>query len=342
MIDSKKSLFALAILVVFIANMFTIVVSTRDDQFNVAKTALNGSINMLIKSPPFKDSVYTFNVFHTSNMLKDLVNSYDHEKFGASVCITIQIINFRAEDQDTNTYCSKGESIVSLTSPDRVSEVENGQVRLNIVNKDLGHISWFIAPSYNRPLMHRIIDLKKVPYISAFFQIAVILWFGMVTFRRQDLDHDLEMISPNALVEIQGLKEEMDAQSQTIELTTKRLTTIEKIIDNNKSQFVINKDVSYIEYKHPHANIFYQDGRSKKLRCSLVDIENSFPVQFVKINRSILLSQNYLTSGNVTIKKKGDKSYLSLKLKTQTKEIEVGATYSNSVAVLLTNVEKAK
>ena len=341
MIDSKKSLFALAILVVIVANIFTVVISQKDDQFKIANTTLSTSIQMLSKSTPFQGSVYNFKVSHISGTLTDLIHSYDEQNFGVSVCISIQLFNFRTEDQESQTFCSEGESMVKLTSADRVSDVDNGELRLIVLKKDLGSISWFIAPSYNRPLLQKFVNYEFVPYFSAFFQVAVIAWFGLVTMRGTNEGSEQGGYDVETQMELAALREEMNVQGQTLEMATKRFATIEKIIDNNKSKFFINKDISYVEYEHPTANIYYLDGRNNQLRSSLVDLENSFPVHLVKVNRSILVSQNFLSSGNATIQKKGDKSYLILKLKNKkTKEIEIGATYAKTITSIMTNEEK--
>ncbi|MEF1338411.1 hypothetical protein REH81_16775, partial [Vibrio rotiferianus] len=124
-----------------------------------------------------------------------------------------------------------------------------------------------------------------------------------------------------------------------VETTDKaRISILKKISNGNKKVFPINDEVIYISYYHPDAKIYSKSKEERSFRSSLSDIMTAFHVDFIHLNRKVMLNKAYIGNRNhVTLIESGKKLKVILKSKTGEEEVEVTNACRDAFIQLLAN-----
>jgi|GEM_PF-3506051 len=271
------------------------------------------------KTDSFLDDVYTFNIHGIRSSLKNFLAAYEQSNTNANMCIQVVVSSFSANDRDVSEHCTKGTSIPKLTANAANVALQTGSIPITIASKQLAVVSYYLARG-QRALIGQI-----TAYVFALMVLAEILLLCAFGVAIKSL-----LASKNSVAHQQPTEElEPSLEQQS-------LNNIHKIINGNKRAFAVNEDVTLVTYKHPYSEIIYKSGLSTKIKCSLTDLEQSFPVPFVRLNRSTLVHKSLFDSSeNVDIKASKDHHIVTIWIKGKQYELKVSNHYQDNLMQLI-------
>ncbi|OAJ94058.1 hypothetical protein APB76_12680 [Vibrio bivalvicida] len=271
------------------------------------------------KTDSFLDDVYTFNIHGIRSSLKNFLAAYEQSNTNANMCIQVTVSSFSADDRDVSEHCTKGASIPKLTANAANVTLHTGSIPITIASKQLAVVSYYLARG-QRSLLGEITN-----FVLGLMVLAEILLLCAFSVAIKSL-----LTSKNS-VEHQQPIEKLDAS-----LEQQSLNNIHKIINGNKRAFAVNEDVTLVTYKHPYSEIIYKSGLSTKIKCSLTDLEQSFPIPFVRLNRSTLVHKSLFDSSeNVDIKASKDHHIVTIWIKGKEYELKVSNHYQDNLMHLI-------
>lgn len=307
MSKSKNVAYALCIAaLIVLSNLAIIKICKIENENHISKGVIDGTMVSWANSQSFLDEVYTFNVDGIAGRVESLILLYSRTQPEISICISVEINSFSHDDSEDRTYCSKGESLISMTSREG-QHVLSGSEEITIGLKKLGSLSWYVGNSKAVPFYKRDGFCNMLVVLICFMQLSALLLTCRFGKRKTH-----------------NIKNESEPNEEVLALT-QRLSNIGKIIDRNKRVFAVNRDLLYASYEHPYTNTVYTNGKSERLRCSLVELENSFGVDLVRLNRSTLINQSIIADFGDVKSQKDKKSYqVVLEVKSKKIELEIG------------------
>lgn len=259
----------------------------------------------------FLDDVYTFNIRGIESSLEAFLVAYHDSDIDAHICIRVTINSLAFDNRDTTEHCTQGASVSLLTSNASNLDLRSGSVPTRIASKDLAIVDYFISKG-NRALFNSPIWI---------FVLAVILCMSsfLIHYWVYTIDNSAAKKTPNR-------------KPDKLSEAEQSLANIYKVVNNNKRHFAINGDIIVVLYKHPYSELIYKTGLSNKIKCSLSDLEHSFSLPLVRLNRSTLINRDILTSGDYSDIKAYKEGYLvNLKIKGRCLDIKVSNHYRNNL-----------
>ncbi|CAM3551771.1 LytTr DNA-binding domain protein [Vibrio aerogenes CECT 7868] len=321
---------------VAIINIVIYSVSATHNEITVSKGVFTGIMRSMATSSTFMDDVYTFRVEHIGRNIQDLITMFEKNNSSLGICVTAEIRSFNSDDKVTNTYCSQNESMIALMSENRRNDLVSGEERIRIGQKELGHVSWFLAPSKVRPLFRKNSGDYSIPFIYACIEILFFLLLSRIIrtyIFKTSPDEDTHQ-NQTAMTQLHQEKEEIITENnllaEHIAQLQLQLSNITKITEHNKRHFAINGDLLYAQYSHPYTNLYYASGKYLKVRCSLAILENSFPIRWIRINRSCVVNSQAIRERGIEYKS-DKKSTLIIQIKNKPVELEVGKNYEEQL-----------
>lgn len=267
------------------------------------------------KTDAFMDDVYTFNTHGIHSSLQRFIAAYEESDIHTNMCIQVTINSFDSNDRDITELCTKDSSIPRLTASASSVEMHSNSLPITIATKQLATVNYYLTQKPSSfSSQYTSIDLSL-------FLVALVLTAMAFVIAVKEI-----MVSPSPVKEsLQSISPELPAERQQLE-------NIGKIINSNKRLFALNEDVVLISYHHPYSNVIYKSGLSTKLKCSLVDLEQSFPLALVRINRSTLVNQELLQVGdNIDIKALKNGHLVIISVKGQKHELKVSNHYKDNL-----------
>ncbi|QUM81397.1 LytTR family transcriptional regulator DNA-binding domain-containing protein [Moritella sp. 5] len=321
-ITYKKNILFVSLLI-FCSNLILYSLNNKAGEQEVSQRVFLGTMKSWVRSEAFLDGVYTFNIESITTNIKRLIEFNDENNSMSAICIAINLKSFSNEDAVSHTYCSKGYTLYLLTTKHRgsiTSEKEN----LTIGMLNLGSASWYIAESDNIPFYSRSELYWYYVFIITF--IETLLFFVIMKNKHQDSTNSKTEIAESQESDILKKLEEEVCCYQL------KMININKIVERNKRVFAINKNVLYASYEHPYTNILYTNGTFERLRCTLAELEKSFPLDFIRLNRSTIVNTEIIKDySTLTTDTKTDRYYLSLNLKNNNSLLEIGKKFEQSL-----------
>ncbi|SHO54936.1 LytTR family DNA-binding domain-containing protein [Vibrio quintilis] len=334
----KNHLWVSVCVAVFVAiiNIVIYSVSATHNEITVSKGIFSGIMRSMATSSTFMDDVYTFRVEHIGRNIQDLITMFEKNNSSLGICVTAEIRSFNSDEKVSNTYCSHNESMIALMSENRRNDVVSGEERIRIGKKELGHVSWFLAPSKIRPLFRKMNGGYSVPLIYACIEILFFLLLSKIirSYIAQKTPGDKALSYQETMTQLHQEKEDVisenDLLAENIARLQLQLSNITKITEHNKRHFAINGDLLYAQYSHPYTNLYYASGKCLKIRCSLAILENSFPIHWIRINRSCVVNSQAIRERGIEYKS-DKKSTLIIQIKNKPIELEVGKNYEEQL-----------
>lgn len=321
-----------------------------DTNINITKNIISAWVH----TDTFIDRVYTYNIDGVSDSIATLISAYNTDAFSNGMCITSTIRNFNETDQDNRTNCTRDTTLTELTSNAKDLELVTGQIDLKVGAKSLGTVEYYIATKSKAPFYEQIRNKKgfiTLNLIINILSVALIfmLYRADLSKANNKVEQDIKTakeIFDSKLYEMKRNYETAVAQlkalhqneigEKVVELQRSlkesrdnatddtRLGILKKISNGNKKVFPINDEVIYISYSHPDAKIYSKSKEERSFRSSLSDIITAFHVDFIHLNRKVMLNKAYIGNRNhVTLIESGKKLKVVLKSKTGEEEVEV-------------------
>jgi len=314
-------------LFIFCSNFVLFSLNNSAERQEINQRVFLGTMRFWVSSEAFLDRVYTFNIDSITAHIKNLITLHDQNNPMSVICIAINLKSFLNEDAASHTYCSEGYTLYLLTTKHRgsiISEKEN----LEIGMLNLGSASWYIAESDNMPFYLRSEVYWYYVFIITFIEALLFLIIIIKNKHRDGTNSSTEKGESEKNEESDTLKK-LKAEADGYRL---QMINISKIVERNKRVFAINKNILYASYEHPYTNILYTNGKFERLRCTLSELEKSFPLDFIRLNRSTIVNAEIIKDySTLTTDAKTDRYNLSLNLKNNNSLLEVGKTFEQSL-----------
>ncbi len=257
--------------------------------------SINQMISLWVESPSFLDDVYTFNTDAIDEGVNRILKFYQND-IDRDICISVYVKSFSDKTNESEAWssCSPGNSMSKMTSKNK--EIKTNEFIISIGNDNLGTITYFMASS-NTTIYRNIII-----FILLAISYSVLLFIC------------LRARSKNKVIIEKDQNQE-------------KTTNITNIMNRNKRSFAIHKDVVYISYNHPYCHVFYRNGQQASLRCSLTELEKSFPtIDLVRVNRSISINEVLLMEQDI-IKTNLTNNSISIRIKNTKIDLIIGNSY---------------
>lgn len=328
-------------------------------------------ITAWVNTDSFSDMAYSYNIHGINESITALVESYNSDIDTSDICIASTIHNFNGTDQDHRIHCTSGTTLTKLTSNAKEVELVTGDIILQIGAQILGHVEYYIAAHHKSISYAHLVRKKDFLIFCLLINIVVVTLMGMLcktiltrTSEKIELDsqfthdecntkitaliesHDAELAQLKALhkktLEVKTLELEADQKGKLYQsIDEERLSILKKISNNNKKVFPINDEVIYVSYSHPDAIIYSKSKDERSFRSSLSDIASAFHIDFIHLNRKIMLNKAFVNNRNhVTTIESGKKLKVTIKSKKGEEVVEVSNSYRDAFAKLLKNENK--
>ncbi|MCG9577767.1 hypothetical protein L1D14_16190 [Vibrio tubiashii] len=271
------------------------------------------------KTDSFLDDVYTFNIPGIKSSLENFLTAYEKSNINAKMCIQVAVSSFSVDDRDVSEHCTKGTSIAELTSNASQITLHSGSVPITVASKQLAAVSYYL--SQGEGLTYRGVGSSVITSIvfAEMLLIGSLVWVAKHLLSQGNNNRQTETAPP------------LDTPSEK-----QNLNNILKIVNSNKRAFAINEDITLVNYKHPYSEVIYKSGLSTKIKCSLTDLEQSFPIPLVRLNRSTLVKKELFESDeNIDIKTNKDGHTVSIWIKGKEHELKVSSHYQDNLMHLI-------
>lgn len=263
----------------------------------------------------FLDDIYTFNIRGIESSLEAFLIAYHNSDIDAHICIRVTISSLAFDNRDTTEHCTPQASVPLLTASASSLDLRTGSVPIRVASKDLAVVDYFISKG-NRSLFNS-------PMWIFIFASMLCLSAFLILYSNLYIDQCIPVKASDKY------RDKLDNLEQN-------LSNIEKVVNSNKRHFAINEDVIVVFYKHPYSEVIYKTGLSNKIKCSLSDLEHSFSLPLVRLNRSTLINRDILASGDYSDIKSCEKGYLiHLKVKERTLDITVSNHYKSNLVDII-------
>lgn len=323
---SKRALLSM-VGVFLLINLFTYSIFLPSNQaFLTLKGGFEALVTSWARSSSVLDDVYTFNTASLKSRSDGIVQSY-HEQFPSyGLCLSVFVSSFSTEAREQITSCSGDDSIFTLNA-EYAGQLVSGTRELSIGDSQLGNVTWYLVdkvPVWQQPATWW--KYLSVALVSIMEGMLLHTWL----IRREDKKESamVEQANQRMLSTVNQSKVLEDA----LDDVRSRLNNIDGLIHKNKRHFPINKDIVYVSYKHPYSILHYSSGKTLQLRASLAEIEESFSINIVRVNRSTLICPDVLKSHGDIHTAKDAKGYeISLKIKGIDHNIVVSKPYEHAL-----------
>ncbi len=263
--------------------------------------ALINTLEMWSGSSAFLSLIYDFNLKSLTEEAKSILN-----RSPLKACIIIELESFSKLNEETEFICSNGLEMQSVPL-DLYSVTRN---TIKIGSRDMGEISYIV------PIVSSRLSSILFTFIEAIFFAA--LQLSVIFFVNKKLTVNSSLpIANNA-----PLQEETKA--------VMALSNIKKIMDKNKNTFTVNDQIILACYEHPYTVLHKKNGKEDLIRCSLSELENSFPIEFIRVNRSTLFNKEYFYN-DVLVTHEKSKMYLLIGKEKNMRKVEVGKQYESKI-----------
>ncbi|NVD07156.1 hypothetical protein FCU94_09560 [Vibrio sp. JPW-9-11-11] len=259
----------------------------------------------------FLDDVYTFNIRGIESSLEAFLVAYHDSDIDAHICIRVTINSLAFDNRDTTEHCTQGASVTLLTANASNLDLRTGSVPIQVASKSLAVVDFFISKG-NRTLFNSPVWVVILAIMLSIGAFLLHCWLCRID-------------EPMA-------QKELDKSTGKRSETEQNLANIHKVVNNNKRYFAINDDIVVVVYKHPYSELIYKTGLSNKIKCSLSDLEHSFSLPLVRLNRSTLVNRDILANGECSDIKSLKEGYVvKLNIKQRTLDIKVSNHYKNNL-----------
>lgn len=337
---------------------------TPDKNIDITKSIIAAWVH----TDSFVDRVYTYNIEGVSDSIATLIGAYNSDSLNVGMCIAATIYNFNNTDQEYRTNCTTGTTLTQLTSNAKDLELVTGQFQLKVGAKSLGKIEYFIATKSIVPFYERIQNKKgfiSLNLVINILSISLIYMLYRAELKKANVKVEQDITAAQKMFNSKIYEKEKNYEIAVTELKSKyqndlinkefelekaleecqakttdeaRLNILKKISNGNKKIFPINDEVIYISYSHPDAKIYSKSKDERSFRSSLSDIMTAFHVDFIHLNRKVMLNKAYIGNRNyVTLIESGKKLKVILKSKTGEEEVEVTNACRDAFIQLLAN-----
>lgn len=337
---------------------------TPDKNINITRSIITAWVH----TDSFLDRVYTYNIDGVSDSIATLINAYNADSIDAGMCISATIQNFNNRDQEHRTNCTTGTTLTQLTSNAKELELVTGEIQLKVGAKSLGTVEYYISTKSTAPFYEQIrnkkgfITLNLVMNLLSVFLIYMLYRAELKKANKKvqadikaaknifdsklyekDKNYEIAITELKAKHHDEIVQKELEVQKSLeqnhVETTDEtRISILKKISNGNKKVFPINDEVIYISYYHPDAKIYSKSKDERSFRSSLSDIMAAFHVDFIHLNRKVMLNKAYIGNRNhVTLIESGKKLKVILKSKTGEEEVEVTNACRDAFIQLLAN-----
>lgn len=321
-----------------------------ESNINITKSIIEAWVH----TDSFVDRVYTYNIDGVSDSIATLINAYNSDTLSAGMCIASTIHNFNDTDQEHRTNCTAGTTLTQLTSNAKELDLVTGEIQLKVGAKSLGTVEYYIATKSTAPFYEQIRNKKgfiSLNLIINLLSIALIFMLYQADKKKanQKVEQDIKAAkdifdsklyekAKNYEIALSELKtkhskelteKELELQKTLEESTSDtneeaRLSILKKISNGNKKVFPINDEVIYVSYFHPDAKIYSKSKEERSFRSSLSDIMTAFHIDFIHLNRKVMLNKAFIGNRNhVTLIESGKKLKVILKSKSGEEEVEI-------------------
>ncbi|WP_394144455.1 LytTR family DNA-binding domain-containing protein [Vibrio atypicus] len=317
---SKLRQIALAALLLILTQAMLVIAYFNTLESKTPNDSLAGAlIEGWTKTDAFLDDIYTFNTDGIRSSLQRFISAYEQSNIDADMCIQVTIHSFTSNNRDILELCTADTSIPKLTTRASRIEVNSNSLPITMGNKKVAVVNYYLAEkltSFQDKYFVSSLNLfilAELLSFAAFFALMKLILLNHPPTKAYE-ENDAPVIPP---------------ERQQIE-------NICKIINSNKRAFALNEDVVLITYSHPYSKVIYKSGLSTKIKCSLVDLEQSFPLALIRINRSTLVNQELLQVGdNVDIKASKDSHQVIINVKGQKYELKVSNHYKDNLLTVI-------
>lgn len=291
------------------------------------KQVINESIMYRASSGIVLENAYFFNREGLVQDIQSFLERHKKENPDIGICVNLHLKTYDGHQETDVTRCTDGVQWTSLSEASERDQIYN-KYELVFQNRKIGSVSWLISNAKQLPWYkeHSIDELYFI--LMTLFEI-VLVGYIIVYLRTR-----FEVVDTR----IDGQNAELLSPPK-IKLSP-RLKNIEKIIARNRRFFAINEDVIAAIYKHPNAKLFYLNGTTKEIRCSLTELENSFFDHYLRVSRSCIVNKRIISHhGVVRLSKNRVNHELAITIKDRTEVIEVGPKYLETVRDALVKVD---
>lgn len=306
MILSKKNLLMLALLCVL--NVVLIISFLYKEGDNHKKEFTKKLISAWTESDAFLDDVYTFNVQGITDSLTRLLSVYDGRNY-KNVCVLLNLNSFSGGANEIREECTNDITVSSMINESSSHPIHIFDIPLNIGNKNLGSIKIYESHyRQNNLLVFNILFFVSC-FCITFFAIYYLLKFHISKKEKESL--------------VMGLRDDTNKYER-------QLAALVKVIANNKQHFALNEDIVFVTYEHPYSNLFYKNGNTLSIRCSLLDLESLFFVDFIRLNKSTVVNKIFLKQED-TIFFHRNHSSVSIKIKKKDFEVNISPVFKENL-----------
>lgn len=257
------------------------------------------------ESDAFLDDVYTFNIQGITDSLSRLLNVYDSEGY-KNICITLTLNSLSGGENQTKQVCANDQSMNNVFS----NPIYMFALPLNIGDKMFGEIKVYESNDiYSSRLL-----LEIIFFVSLAGSVLLFVYYCARFYR-------LKAVEESTIVEF----------NDNISEYEKRRATFAKVTSNNKQHFPLNEDVIFVTYEHPYSNLYYKNGSTLSIRCSLSDLESLLIIDFVRLNKSSLVHSLFLSQDKF-INFQYDQSLIVIKIKKKNYGINVSPVYKDKIS----------
>lgn len=317
----SRSIYLVIFTTILSLNSVMFLTASHDSRIGlqVTKKVFSSLVSMRVKSAPFIENVYFFNVEGIYHQMQTFIGIYENNHPELSGCLSIEMHSINGTEQAERVACTQNDSLGSLSTMPSSATIQ-GVHDIMVGAQNLGKFRWIAS---NAPDLPWYKQASFSPFLFALIILLELLMFGWLYAH---YEHKLAVVAP---------LDRCDVKTCGIQDKSVRLVNIGKIIDKNKRFFAVNKDLLMVTYQHPYSNLTYCNGTEQKLRCSLTELESSFRDDFVRINRSCLISSGRIAEyGNVRLGRDNKNHELVLELKGKSLILEVGKQYYGSLQKL--------
>ncbi|KJF89429.1 hypothetical protein [Photobacterium leiognathi] len=314
----QHRLFIITSVILFILINSSIYFLSKNKKFNFIeeKNNLNNLISKLIVSHEFQDNIYTDNIEDLKESLDSIVKYYNEIYPNLFICLSLNVNSFSKKQDNSIISCAEYNSIRYIGNNFIVKNA-SGSSNITFNDKNFGILMWYISANEKNILSKFYLNSSFADFLF-FLEILLLLTSTLFLINKKTNEVIIK-----------------DLENQN-KIMIQKINNVKNIVLKNKRSFPTNDKLIIASYYHPYTIIHFIDGKNDRLRCSLAELENSFELEFIRVNRSCMVVKQHLFSfGDISLSTDKSNHQLLLDIKGTIHTISIGKKYESQLISLL-------